>query len=68
MLSGKDNYSIQQPVWLDWGFRLLIAIEIKVGLVFGNFVLNRNINLNLVPNLAKWRDVMSDLQKTYYRI
>ncbi len=40
-------------VWLDWGFRLPIAIGIKAGLVFGNFVFNRKIYLNLVPNLAK---------------
>ena len=37
--------------------RLGVQAEFKVGLVFVNFVLNRNINLNLVPNLAKRRNV-----------
>ena len=42
-------------VWLDWGFRL----NLKLVLYLENFVLNRNINLNLVPNLAKRRDVVA---------
>ena len=37
--------------------RLGFKAEFKVGLVFENFVLNRKLNLNLVPNLAKQRNV-----------